>query len=247
MFNLMDFHFHLDYYKDFNNKYEYLNSNKIYTLCVTNLPELYAECVKTFRTSNYVKFALGFNPQFAGKEKFNKNLFNKFLNTTKYIGEVGLDYSKEFIKYKENQKEIFNYICKVSSKQNKIFSIHSRNAEEDVLNILIANKIKFAVFHWYSGNINIIDNISKCGYYFSVNYAMTKSKSGIDIIKKIPLDKLLIESDGPFTRFKRQEFSPDNLLSIYDNLERILETSEIKKIVYSNLKKMLIENENSTI
>jgi TatD DNase family protein len=238
--NLVDFHFHLDYYKDNKYKYDYINKNKIYTLCVTNMPELYESCISTFESTQYIKFALGFNPQFAGVEVFNKKLFNKYLSTTKYIGEVGLDYSKEHLYSKEKQREIFDYICSAVSGKNKILSVHSRKAEEDVLEILIKNKIKSAVFHWYSGKADLIDEIVSRGYYLSINYSMMKSKSGRDIIKKIPIENILVESDGPFVQVEGKATSPEKLELTYKSLSEILSDNS-KNIVYENLKKMLIE------
>ncbi|AUN04847.1 TatD family hydrolase [Clostridium botulinum] len=241
MGNLIDFHFHLDYYKDYNDKYNYINKNKIYTLCVTNMPELYEQCVNIFKCTQYIKFALGFNPQLVGTERFNKQLFNKYLHTTKYIGEVGLDYSKEYLGSKFRQREIFEYICSAVSSQNKIISIHARNSEEDVLEILIKNKIKSAVFHWYSGKADLINEIVSHGYYFSVNHTMTKSKNGQKIIKKIPISNILVESDGPFVQINRVSVTPEQLILTYRNLNDMLSVNMVDE-VYNNLKKLLINN-----
>lgn len=242
MANLVDFHFHIDYYKDYYNHYNYINKNKIYTLCVTNMPELYERCINTFQYTKYVKFALGFNPQFAGTEKFNKALFNKYLDTTKYIGEVGLDYSKEHLMSKTEQIDIFNYICSATVGQNKIFSVHSRNAEEDTLKILIKNKVKSAVFHWYSGTTEYIKDIADHGYYFSINYSMTKSKAGREIIKNIPLKNMLIESDGPFVNINRVPVTPEKLILTYNNLKEILSV-DIGDVVYNNFKTIILNND----
>jgi len=89
MSNLIDCHFHIDYYEDYKKKYEDINKNKTYTLCVTNMPELYGTIRDVFEETKYIKFALGFNPQLAESEKFNKKIFYKYLDSTKYIGEVG--------------------------------------------------------------------------------------------------------------------------------------------------------------
>lgn len=99
------------------------------------------------------------------------------INKTNYIGEVGLDFSNKYIKYKDRQIEIFNYICNIASKENKIMIIHSRKAEKEVLNILIKNNIRNAIMHWYTGPINSIDDFVKNGYYFSINPSMLTSIS----------------------------------------------------------------------
>lgn len=238
MSNLIDFHFHIDYYEDYKKKYEDINKNKIYTLCVTNMPELYGAIRDIFEETKYIKFALGFNPQLAESDKFNKKIFNKYLEGAKYIGEVGLDYSNRCINSKEKQIEIFEYICSSVSDKNKILSVHSRNSEDDVLEILSKNNIKNAVFHWYTGKLTTLDKIIDRGYYFSINYEMLKSKKGLSIIKRIPLDRILVESDGPFTKIENKVSEPKNLHLIYEKLNVILSVDS-KNIVNDNFKSLL--------
>lgn len=247
MNNLVDFHIHIDYYKDYLKIYDWFDNNKIYALFVTNLPGTYERCLDTFKDSRYVKLALGYNPQLAGKEKFSKQLFNRYLNTTKYIAEVGLDFSRNYIAYKNLQVEIFNYICNKSGKNNKILSVHSRNAEKEVLNILKINNVEFAVFHWYTGDLNFIDEIIREGYYFSVNSSMLASVKGRKIINRIPIERMLIETDGPFGKFNNKSINPYDLQEIYSSFKKMLSINDFNKIIFSNLKTLLINQKNNTI
>ncbi|MDI3545150.1 MAG: TatD DNase family protein [Rikenellaceae bacterium] len=241
--NYIDFHVHIDYYKNSKDIFDYYNKNKIYTLFVTNLPEAYEKCFLNINTSKYVKIALGYNPQFAGIKQFNKSIFDKYFDTTKYIGEVGLDFSRNFIKHKKSQLETFDYIAYKAGKGNKILSIHSRNAEKDVLNILQKNNVKFAVFHWYSG-IDTINKIVDLGYYFSINYSMLNSKKGRIIISHIPIDRVLIETDGPFVKYKQKPIFPNDLPHIYNSFSKVFGNREFNKIVFNNLKKLLYKNQS---
>lgn len=241
--SLIDFHVHIDYYEDFYEKFKYYNNKKIYTLFVTNLPEIYGKCIASFKESKFVKLALGYNPQFAGTDKFNRNAFDRYLDTTKYIGEVGLDFSKDFIMHKAKQIEAFEYIANKSGQHNKILSVHSRNAEDNVISILKDNKVRFAVFHWYTGNIGNIKEIADMGYYFSVNSKMLQSDKGISIIKRIPLDRILIETDGPFTSFNRKVITPDKLPDIYAAFSQVLNVKNFDEVVFNNLKKLLLQQE----
>lgn len=245
--NLIDFHVHIDYYKDYYEKYNYYNNKHIYTLFVTNLPETYGKCIASFKESKYVKFALGYNPQFTNIGRFNKNVFDKYFNSTKYIGEVGLDFSKDFVAHKSKQIEVFEYIANKSSQKNKILSIHSRNAEEEVINVLKNNKIRFAVFHWYTGKLENIKEITNMGYYFSLNNKMLKSEKGISIIKKIPIDRILIETDGPFTDFKKKVISPDKLPEVYAAFAQLLNIRNFDEVVFNNLKSLLLKQEQSLV
>jgi len=237
--NLIDFHVHMDYYKDFYEKYNYYNNNRIYTLSVTNLPEIYEKCIGSFKKSKYVRFALGYNPQFAGIYKFDKKIFDKYLDTTKYIGEVGLDFSKSFITHKAEQIEVFDYIAQKSGQHNKILSIHSRNSEVDVIDILKKHNVRFAVFHWYTGKIENIKKIVDMGYYFSVNSKMLESKKGLSIIRNIPIDRILIETDGPFTDLKKQMITPDKLPELYQLFKKTLNIRDFEQVIFGNFKKLL--------
>jgi len=235
MSKLVDFHVHIDYYKNYEDIYQHLTKHRIYTLFVTNLPEIYERCRFEFQTSKYVRVALGYNPQLVNSHPFNKTLFDKYLSTTKFVGEVGLDYSKEYVGRKVTQVNNFKYICDKAGQANKILSVHSRMAEEDTLELLKNHGVRFAVFHWYSGPLYLIDDIVKNGYYFSVNYSMLRSAKGLKIINSIPKERLLIETDGPFGK------SPVNgydLNAVYTEFHKIL-GYDVRTVIFENFKLLL--------
>ncbi|HGM3813874.1 TPA: hypothetical protein ACKOTN_003843, partial [Clostridioides difficile] len=89
MYNLIDTHFHLDFYKNHNEIYNYFNNKKIYVLCVTNQPEVFETCMNIYGSSKYVKFAIGYNPKIINDIPFSKKSFNRNIVKTEYIGEVG--------------------------------------------------------------------------------------------------------------------------------------------------------------
>ncbi|EOO20866.1 MULTISPECIES: TatD family hydrolase [Bacillus cereus group] len=240
MSRLSDFHVHIDYFQNYREMFQYFDTRKTYALFVTNLPEIFRESRKVFPNSKYVKLGLGYNPQLANKHKFNKSLFDKMLPHTKYVGEVGLDYSKNFLDSKLEQQEVFDYICSQSSKSNKIMSIHSRMAEFDTLSILLNNNVKFAVFHWFSGNKDTLHKVIEEGYYFSVNYSMLSSRKGLDIIKSIPLDRMLIETDAPFGKTNLRG-TTYNLPEIYNEFSNKLGIEDFEMVIYNNLKKLLAQ------
>ncbi|WP_027725922.1 TatD family hydrolase [Tuberibacillus calidus] len=244
MSNLSDMHIHIDYFKNYKQIYSSFERNKTYALFVTNLPEIFQKCRDEFLENKYVKLGLGFNPQLAEKYKFNRKLFNAMLPMTKYVGEVGLDYSKDSVHTKAEQQKIFDFICSESAKTKKIMSIHSRRAEADVLAILKNNKVEFAVFHWYTGTKELAYKIVDQGYYFSVNYSMLSSKKGFELIKTLPVDRLLIETDAPFGRanLKGNQY---NLSEIYYQFSKKLGIDHFDKIIYKNLKSLLIKQRDS--
>lgn len=239
MENLVDFHVHIDYYKNFREVYDYYHTNKIYTLFVTNLPQIFEKAKVTFHESKYVKLALGYHPDKTPYERFNKRVFDRNILETKYVGEVGLDFTKQLVGYKGQQLNTFDYICNQASMYNRIMTIHSRRAEKETLEILLKNNVRFAVFHWYSGSKSELKNIIDSGYYFSLNPSMMNSNNGRDIVKYIPTDRLLIESDGPFGKFNNRPFQPQDLKNVYDKFEAIIGVSDLRHIVISNLRRLL--------
>ena len=143
--------------------------------------------------------ALGYHPLYASENKNELRLFRQSLDKTSYIGEIGLDFSNEGLKTKDDQVFVLEKVLQLLSKKNKIVSVHSRRAEKVLFEMLITYGIKNVIFKWYSGHLSLIPKIVD-GYYFSVNEKMTKTNSGIEIIKRIPRNLILTETDAPFNK-----------------------------------------------
>jgi TatD DNase family protein len=197
----------------------YIEKQKSYTIAMTNLPILFEKYIKMYSNLTYIKFALGLHPELVGQYREQLSKFISNIGNTKYIGEIGLDYSKKYEDNKTLQLKIFEAIVYECNKfGGKILSIHSRKAVEDV-NCIIGNKFDGKVImHWFSGNKTNLQEAISNGYYFSINHQMVNSNSGRDIIKRIPLDKLLIESDAPFTSKLQSEYSLDFVSEIIEFL-----------------------------
>lgn len=112
------------------------------------------------------------------------------------------------------------------SEKNKIVSVHSRRAEKVLFEMLVTYGIKNVIFHWYSGPLSLIPKIVEHGYYFSINEKMTKTNSGIEIIKRIPRNLILTETDAPFNKVCSISNTLTNIglgeNAIYDNFSRLI-------------------------
>lgn len=241
---IIDTHCHIDMYP---NPIQVLNECEkrgITVISMTSLPSHFELGYNHFIGKKKVRQALGFHPLII-KNYDNPEIlkFEKFINKTSYIGEIGLDFSREGINTKDLQIQVFTKILSIIKNNNskKILSLHSRGAEKEVLSHLIENKIKYAIFHWYSGNIGVVENILKAGYYFSINTSMIKSKKGIDIISRIPLDRILIESDGPYIENKGKPIYPYDLMDVYNYLaqKNNLTIEELINIIKTNFYNLL--------
>ena len=237
MQNLIDTHFHLDMYKDFNELYRYINESKQYTLCMTNSPGIFLSCKRIFPNSKYIKFALGFHPLNMDLTQEDFEDFLHLLPKTNYVGEIGLDFKKKNSLSNDRQIDYFRKIVKVCSKENKLMSVHIRRAEQEALDIIELYHPKRCILHWYTGNVAYIKKFVNLGCYFSVNANMIRN---VKIVNSIPRDKLLIESDGPYSKVNGKKFRPQLLREEYEYIANALNESELVKLVYNNFKTILL-------
>lgn len=117
------------------------------------------------------------------------------------IGEIGLDYywNKE---NKETQKEIFIKQVELANQLGLPIVIHTRDAVMDTIDIL-KNKVncnKKGVFHCCPLNTELIKEGLKLGFYISFAGPITfkNSKNAEEIVKMVPIDRILIETDSPY-------------------------------------------------
>lgn len=165
---------------------------------MTNAPSHFQIGWQHVRNYKHVRLALGFHPLLAHELQNELPLFERLLDKTSYIGEIGLDFSREGKATKDIQIESLRRILSCLRGKSKILSVHSRNAEQEFLSLLKEYEIKNVIFHWYTGNANLVPEILQEGCYFSVNEAMTLTNKGRRLIELIPHDKLLTETDCPF-------------------------------------------------
>lgn len=241
--HLHDTHFHLDLFNEnFFSVANRIEQEKIFTIAVTNLPPLYKNLVKKLQGNyKYIRPSLGFHPELIGEYHTLIPQMWDLLPDVKYVGEVGLDY-KTGNTFKTKQKIFFETLIeKCHNLGGKILTIHSRKSAEDIVSI-IGNEFnsKF-ILHWYSGSIKTLGLAIENGAYFSINYSMTKSVSGQKIITEIPLERILLESDGPFIKYRKELFIPSYNMHTVDNLSKLLNISQEKtlNIVNRNFKSIL--------
>lgn len=125
------------------------------------------------------------------------------------LGEVGLDYK---IKIKKAiQKEVFQKTLEFARTLNKPAIIHSRYSYERTQKMVKASDIEKAVFHWYSGPIDVLDRIIRDGHYISATPALAYSKHHQVAIAHMPIDKILVETDCPVS-YKGKASEPGDLI-----------------------------------
>ena len=116
------------------------------------------------------------------------------------IGEIGLDYHYDNLN-KENQKKYFIEQIKIANELDLPVSIHSRDADLDMLEILKQNKINAGfIMHCFSSSVEVAKEIIKLDGYISISGTVTfkNAKNVLEVVKIVPEDRLLIETDCPY-------------------------------------------------
>lgn len=247
---MIDTHCHVDMY---SNPMEIVNESErlgIITIGMTNLPSHFKMGQPHLKGYKKIRLALGMHPLMAENHLEEFPLFYECFNKTSYIGEVGLDFSREGIESKNQQISSFKKILEAVGNKPKILSIHSRRAEKEVLQLLKDYQIRNAIFHWYSGGLKLIDQIVDSGYFLSVNPAMIRSKSGKKIIQRIPKEFILTESDGPFIDMNNQPVKPKDIETVLTHLSTTFNfgVSEVNDLITKNFEKLIsqIKHESTT-
>ena len=235
MANLYDTHFHLDLQESKSEVLKEIENNQIYTIAVTNLPPLY-EKLKKEVNSKFIRIALGLHPELIGQyQQYIPDMW-RLLPDAKYVGEVGIDL-KTGKESRNLQLSFFEeLIDKCNTFGNKILSVHSRAAAAEVISIIGENFNGKIILHWYSGTKQNQEQAISNGYYFSVNYAMLNSDSGKKIIGNIPNDKILLETDSPFTSIDGHVFKPSELGKIVEGIAMLKNKNieEMRNILWNN-------------
>ncbi|MBQ9987627.1 MAG: TatD family hydrolase [Erysipelotrichales bacterium] len=115
------------------------------------------------------------------------------------VGEIGLDYFWD-TSYNDLQKECFIRQIELANKVNKPIIVHTRDAHEDALEVLLAHPpVKGGIMHCYSGSLENARKLEPLGMCFAFGGPLTYTNSleGKDVVREMPLSCLLVETDCP--------------------------------------------------
>jgi TatD DNase family protein len=170
--------------------------------------------------SQFVYPALGYHPwQIKGEEvEANLSFIRSHVEEGVALGEIGLDY-KIKVK-KELQWEVFERLLDIASESNKPVIIHSRYSHQRAFESVKQKKIKHAVFHWYSGSVDLLDEILSMGYFISATPALVYSPPHQEAIKWAPLDRILLETDTPVS-YQGKESRPKDVWISLEQVARL--------------------------
>lgn len=237
---IFDLHCHVDLFPNMQQVAKESVNMDIQIFSVTTTPKAYEKEIILLRDYETIKLALGLHPQLV-KERYSElSLLMKYLPNAKYIGEVGLDFNRQFYESKDKQLHVFDTVIRECAyHKGKIISIHSVKSAKQVLDILekynCCHTCK-CILHWYSGEIKQLKRAIEMGCFFSINLKMLESANGKKIIEQIPTERILVESDAPFIHDVNNMMSLNKLM--IDTVEKLVIQKpdfSLEKLYYNNI------------
>lgn len=216
--SFVDAHCHVDLFPQPTRIVELAEAQRIYTIAVTNAPSVFEHTVRLASRSKYIRPALGLHPELVHTHAHELDRFRSHLLQTRYVGEIGLDYLTTDKHIRLEQRRILETIANwVHESGDKVLTLHSRRAVTDVLDVLKGIKARM-ILHWFSGTPKEVDRAVAEGYYFSINGAMMQSNKGRAVVTRIPKNRILTETDGPFVRDGTTPATPVTVMATVSQL-----------------------------
>lgn len=242
---LVDFHCHLDLYPDHRVAVQEAEEGGVFTLAVTTTPRAWPRNNELAQATRHVRAALGLHPQLVGEYASELALWDAHFAEARYIGEVGLDAGPRFYKSFDLQKRVFEHILRRCAEAgNKVISVHSVRAAKAVLDhiekYLPIGQGK-VVLHWFTGTKAEARRAIEMGCYFSINAEVLISERHISMVSALPLERLLTETDGPFTKTGERPSKPSDVLIVVEAIGRLhgLSSLEVAANIKANLRGLL--------
>ena len=249
---IIDTHVHLDderYREDFEEMIQRSREAGVEAFIIPGAhPSTLPRAVELSEQYPNIYFAVGVHPyDLAGLEELD---FEFYASHPKCIaiGECGLDYFRlegsedEKLAEKKRQEEAFRFQIRFAKKVKKPLIIHIRDASHDSKMILLEEGAQEVggVLHCYNADDELL-SLANAGFYFGIGGVLTfnNAKKLVNILSKIPKEKLLIETDGPYLtphphRGKRNE--PAYTALVADKMSQILDipSEEIQRLTTAN-------------
>lgn len=244
MFTDTHCHLYKEYYNDLECTIKDAKENGVhrYISDADNIESCY-EMLELSKRFKDVYITLGIHPQNCYEDtNVVDELIKDNIESGKIVavGEIGLDYYYDKDD-KEQQIKIFEEQLKIAEKYNLPVVVHSREATKDTIDILKKYKVK-GVIHCFSGSLESAKEYIKMGYYIGIGGVMTFKNAKIgDVIKELPVNRLLLETDAPFLApvpFRGHQNEPKYIKNIAEYAANLLNISveELSKQTEKNIR-----------
>ena len=238
---LIDTHCHLGMYPDPVSVLRAAQETQTSIVAVTEDPDEYRRLRTRLGSRSEIDLALGLHPLRAASFTANDFArFFRFVPQCAWIGEVGLDFSRAGAATRKQQLRVFDMVLTEAQPGRHPLTLHSRGAEKEVIRCLADAKLP-GVLHWYSGPLGPIEDGLAAGLYFSLNTAMTFSKRFPSLLRAIPRERILLETDGPYAKAQGRVAYPHELPDMVKNLAHAwsIAPDSARSVITENQKRFL--------
>jgi len=141
------------------------------------------------------------------------------------LGEIGLDFHYDFSP-RDVQRHWFMRQLQLADEMDMPVAIHSREANEEVFNMIDKSPVRNGVLHSFSGDAQLAAAYVNLGFYIGISGVITFDKTGNlqAVVAAIPLEKMLLETDAPYLTpapFRGKRNESQYLLYVAETIAKI--------------------------
>lgn len=252
MTRYVDMHMHAGFAPDPVALAAELTGAGIASFANTVTPQEYARLSPTLASAPSMRLGLGLHPWWVGTPELGSlddalADFERELATTRFVGEVGLDFWPSRAHTKDGQIEALTRIAQLCVERGDVLvSLHSVRAERDLLDILEASGCLercTCILHSYGGPSDQLARAIEDGCLFSIGRRMLSSRRGREYARILPDDRLLVESDLPAS-----DGAPLSAEELADELAWVIgELARIRGIEAESLREAINEHSEALL
>jgi len=250
---LLDIHAHLDHFAFKDDLDKVIERAKNVLIVATGInPSSNRFALELSKKYENVKCALGIYPIEALQEEAKSGEYpikieefdvdeeiefiQKSKNNIVAVGEVGLDYSIVKDKNKE-QKDVFEKLIRLAEKLNKPIVVHSRKAEQDVIEMLETSKSKKIVLHCFCGNKKLVKRAQDNNWYFTIPTNIVRSQQMQFLAETTNINNIITETDCPYlSPFAKTRNEPAFIIEAVKKIAEIkkMDLIEVENVIFKN-------------
>ena len=187
------------------------------------------------RFPNFVLPAVGLHPwRLDGVDlEAHARFIEKELSRCVALGEVGLDFAVKTPR--EKQEEVLQRLLSLAFRERKPVLLHARRTWGEAFQLLKSFPLERAIFHWYSGPLDVLQRVFEQGYFISATPAAAYSERHRAAIQAAPLSQLVLETDAPEV-YRGVPSEPADLRTTLQSVSEVkeLKAEEVARHTYRN-------------
>jgi TatD DNase family protein len=250
---IADTHCHFGAYSSRDEVLARAVDGEVKIVVATSRPSEYRDLSYRFGASSGIEIGLGFHPECAGSiyVPYELEICRQFVSKVKWISEVGMDaviadgVSSNFgaTPTLVAQRELLDIVLDMA-RPEQVLSIHSRGAEEDVIDAMRQHGLRRGVLHYFLGSNQLASKARDEGLSFSVHPHMLKSAEGREFVEWVPLDAMLFETDGPYFSTDGRPIEPMDCLNLASAVAEMrgMKTPDLMASVASNFDRLVSDS-----